>query len=273
MNPTLQPSGNAWNEVAWYSDVGVPIFPLLPKCKTPATRNGFLDASTDKNVIQEWANRFPNANVGIVTGDKSGFFVLDVDLKSGGKESLQKLVDKYGPLPPTPTVETGSGGLHLYYRNPPGLALRNRTGFEPGLDIRANGGYVVAPSSIHPCGGRYFWKSSLRPLGEDLAIAPNWLLDLIQSQSLASPEKKTESFKDLVRNGALAGTRNHSTASLAGYLLRHYVDPDITKDLLGAWNIVKNQPALSDGEVKKTVDSIMKCELRRRAKFYGGSHA
>lgn len=100
-----------------------------------------------------WADEAPRANVGIRTGVVSGFFVLDVDPKSNGFESLAKLVDDIGPLPATHVVRTGSGGYH-YYFHMPDFSIRNSANREllrrygPGLDIRGDGGQVVAPPSV-----------------------------------------------------------------------------------------------------------------------------
>lgn len=114
-------------------------------------------ATTDVDQIRAWFRRWPNANIGIATGVESGVYVLDVDHQHGGLESLELLRQEID-LPATMTAKSGSGGLHLYYRYPIGETLPNSASkLGPGLDIRGEGGFIVAPPSMHACGERYEW--------------------------------------------------------------------------------------------------------------------
>ena len=110
---------------------------------------------TPGEVLSAWAAR-PWANVGIVTGPPSGIFVLDVDPLHDGPQRLQELQQTHGPLPPTYTVQTGSGGWHLYFslHNVDFEVTNSRGSLPLGLDIRGRGGFVVAPPSIS-ARGRY----------------------------------------------------------------------------------------------------------------------
>lgn len=121
------------------------VFPLKPDGKVPITSNGYKDATTDVQTIREWWNKTPNANIGIATGEVSGFSVVDVDIKDGraGEESAQKLGL---PFHDTLTVRTASGGWHYYFAHTEGF--RNRAGLLPGIDTRGDGGYVVGPGSV-----------------------------------------------------------------------------------------------------------------------------
>ena len=130
---------------------GMHVFPLIANGKTPATLHGYQDASHDaKRVAEMWKHR-PDANIGIATG-ASGLVVIDVDTKHAvdGWDSLTAAMDKFGELPgPTRMASTPSGGGHLYFRAPEGVEIRNSAGkLGPGLDVRARGGYIVAPPSI-----------------------------------------------------------------------------------------------------------------------------
>ncbi len=139
--------------------------------KHPLTRHGLHDATTDPGVIGRWWTRWPQANVGIRTGTTSRLLVVDVDGPSG-MASLRRLRGEYGPLPAA-WVRTGSGGWHAYLRQPDGQRIPNSVGrLGPGLDIRADGGSIVAPPSLHAAGGRYGW---LKP-GVDPPPAPEWLI-------------------------------------------------------------------------------------------------
>lgn len=144
---------------------GFSVFPLLPRDKKPnsdllphdaegkPTWKPFQVERADSLQIEVWWAREPNGNIAIATGLVSGVFVLDVD----GSEGIASLKE-YGEIPPTPIVKTGSG-FHIYFKHP-GFEVSNRVGILPGLDIRGDGGYVVAPPSIHPSGHAYTWVTT-----------------------------------------------------------------------------------------------------------------
>ena len=158
------------------------VFPCLVRGKEPRTKHGLKEASKDAGAVLAWWKRWPHANVGIATGAASGIVVLDVDARSGGRETLASLEDEQGRLPETPTVLTGGGGQHLYFRDPGGL--RNSAGrLGAGLDVRADGGYVIAPPSNHTNGNRYRWEVSSR-IGEvELPEVPPWLLKRMKPEA------------------------------------------------------------------------------------------
>ncbi len=147
--------------------------------KHPRTAHGLKDASKDAAQIKSWFQQWPETNVGIVTGQASGLLVLDVDGEDG-KASLQALTAMHGALPKTLCAMTGRTGedgnrkgCHYYFRAPAGELIRNSAGnLGKGLDIRGEGGYVVAPPSLHPSGRLYQWLAPEQPLAD----APVWLL-------------------------------------------------------------------------------------------------
>lgn len=141
-----------------YRERGWGPLPLKPQDKVPQWPwRMFQTQLPSPWVIQRWWALEPESNVGLVTGAVSGLVVVDVDLAkvpdAGGQ--LAELFG--GELPPSPLVRTGSGGLHLYFAHP-GEKVGNRAGLLPGVDVRGDGGYVVAPPSIHPDGGAYKWE-------------------------------------------------------------------------------------------------------------------
>ena len=130
--------------------------------KHPRTVNGLKDATTDRYQIADWWRKWPDANVGIVTGAESGIVVIDIDPRHDGDKSLDAIEANYGKLPATATVCTGGGGFHFYFQHPGGT-IRSRTDVFPGIDIKADGGYVVAPPSNHISGGVYRFDEGCAP--------------------------------------------------------------------------------------------------------------
>lgn len=134
------------------------VFPVQPRGKIPLIKGWQEHATRDLEQLAKWWHQFPDANIGVATGIKSGVFVLDVDVKTGGFESLVRLKDASQGWPDTLTAKTGSGGLHIYFRYDPAKPVRNSASrIAPGLDIRGEGGFVVAPPSVHDSGNRYEW--------------------------------------------------------------------------------------------------------------------
>ncbi|MBA2669389.1 MAG: bifunctional DNA primase/polymerase [Gemmatimonadetes bacterium] len=124
--------------------------------KHPRTAHGWKDASSDPEQIRAWWDAHPDANVGIATGEVSGIWVLDVDAQNGGMRELARLEEEHGTLSTTAAVRTGGGGLHLFFTYTKGM--KSRCGVLPGIDVRGDGGLVVAPPSLHPSGNRYQWE-------------------------------------------------------------------------------------------------------------------
>lgn len=124
--------------------------------KHPRTHHGYQGATTDVARISTW--KWSTANVGIVPGREAGLLVIDVDPRNGGRESIRELEKQLGRLPTGPVVKSGGGGWHLYFRHPDG-AVRKSSGVA-GIDLKADGGFVVAPPSIHQSGGAYRWEPS-----------------------------------------------------------------------------------------------------------------
>ena len=132
-----------------YAAKGWAVFPLQPGAKAPLTPHGFKDASTDHDQINRWWAEHPNANLGLCTGQASGVIVIDVDRhgSNDGEASLAKLEDEFGPLPATHQVRTPNDGRHIYFAHAD-QELRSRIAMRPGIDLKADGGYVVAPPSV-----------------------------------------------------------------------------------------------------------------------------
>jgi hypothetical protein len=133
-----------------------------PVGKHPRTRNGLHDATRDPDRLARWWQRWPHANIGLVTGDLAD--VLDVD-GPAGRAALRRWATQHALRLEGPLVRTGSGWHHYLAASGAG----NRTGLLEGVDWRGRGGYVIAPPSRHANGSRYRW---LRPLASDLPCLP-----------------------------------------------------------------------------------------------------
>lgn len=188
--------------------------------------------------------------------------MLDIDPGHGGEESLQQLLIEHGPLPKSIEAVTGGGGRHLYFAHP-GETLRNRVGLAPGIDLRADGGCVIAPPSVHPRGVSYRWRSGYSPQETAPAPLPRWLLDMLTEDPWQGGGHTLDYWRELVRQGVTEGERNNATASLCGHLLWHGVDPEVARELLLCWNRVRCRPPLPDEEVAQTVDSISRLHERQ----------
>jgi hypothetical protein len=163
----------ALHQALAYADKQLPVFPCRetePGRKRPYTGRGFHDASCDKNIIEKYWQRWPQALIGMPTGQVSGRVVLDIDVKQPKAKGFDTLEDLgHSILPETPMAHTASGGLHVYFAWD--RELRNSTGLiGPGLDIRGDGGYVILPS---PDSG-YYWDP-IYSFDQPLAPAPDWL--------------------------------------------------------------------------------------------------
>lgn len=241
-----------------------------PKCrnigKHPITRNGFKDATNETSAIQKYWTRYPLANIGIRTGEESKIFVLDVDGEKG-KNTLEDLISKHGPLPDTVQSITGSGGEHYLFKFQEGVG--SKTGFRPGLDIRGTGGYIVAPMSIHETGNRYEWELSSRPLETEIADAPEWLIEIVKDKPFTledRPQPKPSSHWQKLMQGLPEGEgRNPAAASIVGHLLSRRVDLLLVYELLHLWN-ERNDPPLEVEELNTVIASIARKEFERRGR-------
>ncbi len=150
------------------------------KCSTPGkhprTGRGFKDATCNPAIIRDWWTKWPDANVAIATGD--GLVVIDVDPRNGGDRSFVALEDEFGPLPRSWQVRTGGGGWHHYLSVPPDVQIKKRPNFLAGIDIQAEGAYVIAPPGRHINGQEYSWQQRRLPSPADM---PPELLDRLSS--------------------------------------------------------------------------------------------
>lgn len=217
-------------EALRYADLGFSIFPILPRDKRPATKSGFKDASRDPAQLNKWWAD-SDFGIGIATGAASGVVVVDIDVDK--LTDASRLIVEKLEREKTACVTTGTGGLHFYFQAP-AVTLRNRAGILPGIDFRADGGYVVAPPSIHPNGKPYTWGMTTEPLA-----MPQWVVDFVKAPESARSDrpsvglekkgrlsKRTQNF---MLNGAPNGSWNPSLFAAAkdhqeqGYTIEEFI--------------------------------------------------
>ncbi|MDA8021140.1 MAG: bifunctional DNA primase/polymerase [Thermoanaerobaculia bacterium] len=235
-----------------YAESGYEVLPLVGRGKRPLTRHGVKDATTNVDQIRSWWARRPRANIGLAV--PPGYLVLDLD----NSEALHRLRAQDLSLPTTATAATGRG-QHLWYATGETL-VRNRASLFPDVDIRAPGGYVVAPPSIHPNGGAYRWIVPLEP--DAVTECPEWLLDLLDENRSSSFAPKPQQRQSLAAQ-VPQGRRNDTLARVAGFLFRRLPAAEAA-ELAYCWAQVKLRPPLPEAEILRTINSIAGCELRRQ---------
>ena len=225
--------------------------------KHPRTRHGLNDASTDPDQIRRWWEQWPFANLGIPTGQESGFFVLDIDPRHGGNKSLAELEQQHGPLPPTLQQRTGGGGDHILFKHPGFKITNDNTGkLGAGLDVQGDGGCIVAAPSIHVSGGRYEWEPGGPPGAVPLADAPAWLLALLRD---GRGGQKLETCAPWPRRLS-ERHRNSTLISIAGKLRRDGLSAEEIEAALQEVNRQRCDLPLPPEEVSKIARSAGRYE-------------
>lgn len=220
--------------------------PLLGSWKEYQTRKPTIEE------VEAWWKKYPEANIGIVTGKISGITVVDVDTYHGGDPK---------PFPSTYTVRTGNGGLQLYYKYNPGMTISaNGYANMPGVDIRGDGGYVVAPPSITDYVDKGVRKGGPYSIDVEGDFSP-FPVKLFP----ATKTRRTLS----TQIGAKEGSRNDTIASFAGMLLSSRPEKEWETEV---WQAVLRanktfEKVLSETEVRTTFDSIKGKEIERRKKL------
>jgi hypothetical protein len=246
--------------------------------KKPAVDDFPTNATTNPAQIHKlWGTR-GQWLIGVATGRDSGFWVLDVD-GAQGRSTLRKLVEANGPLPPTVTAVTGDDGHHLYFAHPAdGSEVHNMQNRDdlPGLDARGWHGYVIAPPSRHPNGNHYRWVTGKAPGEIELALAPDWLLQIVLKRSRgASRSGRTVRSADIpsmpnnwpelmARPRHEASHRGSFVARVYGHFLRKYCDPGIAFVAVEALDLQRCDPPLGRREVTRICADIFDREIARR---------
>lgn len=254
-----------------YADHGLAVFPLQPQGKEPLDGSrGFKDATTDATRIRQWWGIEPTLNIGIATGAASGgVFVVDVDEHdgvSGGTELGEWLADSHCKLPETASSTTGSGGTHYLFRAPAGVAVKSAAHVLPGVDVRGDGGYIVAPPSVHPNGNRYEWD--MEPWADcEIATADETVLKLVQLDG--AQEQQRFELPDEVPQGK----RDETMFKYACSLQAQGIGDDAIYRIVSDANKARCRPPLDEDTVRQKVHQALhydKGEQRHPAGTDGG---
>lgn len=209
-----------------YAEMGYKIFPVMPNAKNPATDNGFKDASKDVKQIEKWWNENPNYNIGLPTGEINHIVVVDCDIHpedgADGYRDLVEFANENGEIPDTVLSITQSGGYHFFFKTD--KAYRSRIKVYGSIDIRANGGYVVAPPSVGEY-GEYTWECGYEIDEFEMADANDTIDKLINLKKEGSgnaglPEELGEGARNtlLFQEGCRLRSRGYSEVEIESAL-------------------------------------------------------
>lgn len=224
-----------------------------PYARNGFARNGLHDATTDQGSLRRWWSRHPDLNVAIATGSRAGIVVLDVDPRHGGDAALLELERDHGPLPATVVATSGGGGKHYYFRHVQGIGS-SANKLAGGLDVRGDGGYIIAPPSNHASGGAYAWDSDCSPWDREPAALPEWLLAMLTG----SPPSSAPATAPGARLSE--GGRNTWLMSRAGTLRSRGFTPAAIEAALFAENREQCDPPLPESEVRAVARSVQRYE-------------
>jgi len=262
-DPTLKTAALSYGARGWHV---LPTFPVYdrscgcgdPECKSPGKHplrsiitHGLHGASAFAAHIDRWWTQQPDANIAIRTGHASGLLVIDIDDKPhegrDGPATWRRLLTVHadGETPETVEALTGSGGRHLYFQMPPGVSIpSSKDAIGPGLDIRAENGYVIAPPSTHVSGRAYTWDAFSHLEDVALAPVPSWLMGLLHTRipkegaTTGRVAATLDPFEiEEIRSALLALSSDHRDAWVqVGLALHQTGDDDAGFALWDAWS-------------------------------------
>jgi len=258
-----------------YAERGIPVLPVwwlnrspsgalscacgTPGCTSPGKHpiprlvpSGFKDATTAAAVIHKWWAQHPSANIGLRMGEVSGLIAIDVDGPAGYVSVKGKA------FPPGPVSKTGKGE-HRFYKWP-GFRVPPKVRLLPGLDVRGDDSYIVAPPSSHVLGKIYTWQDGLSLFDIDPPPVPDWLLNLLQRATKPADRSPEEPESPI-----LEGERNAALTSLAGTMRRRNMTAGAIEAALLKENVERCKPPLAETEVKAIATSIARYEPAEEA--------
>ncbi len=252
------------NDALRYQALGWSVIPLrwsgdVENRKKPQVESwdSYQQTAATEDQVRSWCSQWPQANIGVVMGEVSGLVAIDLD----GPKAVDLLRSVHVAVPLTASVSTGKG-FHAYYRYP-GYPVSNRArllddGQGSAVDVRGDGGYVVAPPSVHGSGRVYRW---VREPSTGIAQLPADLAALL-TRKLAPERVIDGSWVDEAMRGVPEGQRDETCSRLAGYWLRLVGEQDCLR-ILRQWS-EKCQPPFPEKDLSKTVRSVARIEGARK---------
>ena len=240
-----------------YRQAGYGIIPVGKEKKPIISWEKYQKEKASENQIRQWWDKWPDANIGIVTGVLSGLAIIDIDTEEG-MEAIQEYVPDTLIMP---TATTPGGGKH-YYFSCTDETLRNNAGLIKGCDLRANGGYIIAPPSKGNNGKKYTWAKNLDLSITDLPLLPQKYLDFINSA--------VNTFNQPVNTGKMfqAGTRDNDIFHIANCLIKGGANDSVSSQVLEI--LAKNcNPPYSEKEINNKIKSALNRQARKEHSITG----
>ena len=253
---------SALSEALALQGMGISVIPIKPRAKEPSVKwKERQQTAYSGEELKEIYGPNPELGVGVVTGKVSGIFVVDIDSGTGGLHALADLELEHGALPETARAKTAGGGYHYYFRYVPGIT-NSVSSIGGGIDVRGDGGFVVAPPSRHPdpckhknCDPKQHYDWDIPITDNGIVDAPKWLIDLVLEAS-KTPENTNNT--QLVNPGDLVieGKRRTTLLTQGGKLIKSGWPSDLIGDALRAYNERYCAPPLPADELQAMVTDI-----------------
>jgi len=242
---------------------------FIGQCKLPLVKwKEFQSRLPTKEEVTTWFTQWPNASIGVITGKISNLVVFDLD-----SQKAFDYAQTQGGFPNTVRVKTGKGE-HVWVRHP-GFFVKPDVNKKLDMDIRGDGGFVVAPPSFHGSGNQYEWIDGYALGDIEIITCSDWMEQYLKDNATGKKKKaakKTASPKnnnqksatpneivDIIKNGCEQGCRNQTASKLIGSLIKTNKDRDVAWQLTKLWNL-QNKPPLAESELRNTFDSIAALE-------------
>jgi len=246
-----------------YAKLGWSVIPIQTKGKRSKVKwEKFQKERPTEDQIKGWWKKWPKANIGIITGSISDIIVMDIDSQKGREEYIAAFSELHNTISQT---SGKPGAIHLLFKHPQDKEYANMAGIYKDVDVRADGGYIVAAPSIHENGTQYKWNIDPTEMGlDDLMDLPGDVKSKLTTNNSdgEAVSKNPEGWVQEALMGVPEGKRNDTCAKLAGYFLRAFHgDIEQTKIVLETWN-ERNEPPLDWKRVVRTIKSVADREGR-----------
>jgi len=242
---------------------------LIGQCKLPLVKwKEFQSRIATNEEVTSWFTQWPDASIGVVTGEISNLVVFDLD-----SQKAFDYAQAQGGFPDTVRVKTGKGE-HVWVTHP-GFFIKPDVNKKLDMDIRGDGGFVVASPSFHGSGNQYTFIKGHGLNDIAIALCSPWMEQYLKDNATGKKKKVVKKVKqpsknsqkptapneiaDIIKNGCKQGCRNHTATKLIGSLIKTNKNRGVAWELTKLWNS-KNNPPLGESELKGTFDSIAALE-------------